>query len=49
MEGPLMRNSHIEIGPIAGSRGAEIGGVNVAQDLGQWRGWRNPAGTPRLG
>jgi taurine dioxygenase len=28
-----MRNSHIEISPIAGALGAEIGGVNVAQDL----------------
>jgi taurine dioxygenase len=28
-----MRNSHIEISPIAGALGAEIGGVDVAQDL----------------
>ena len=28
-----MRNSHIEISPIAGALGAEIGGVTVAQDL----------------
>ncbi|HET6605190.1 MAG TPA: TauD/TfdA family dioxygenase [Rhodopila sp.] len=28
-----MRNSHIEIAPIAGALGAEIGGVDVAQDL----------------
>ena len=28
-----MRNSHIEIQPIAGALGAEIGGVDVAQDL----------------
>jgi taurine dioxygenase len=28
-----MRNSHIEIQPIAGALGAEVGGVDVAQDL----------------
>ena len=28
-----MRNTHIEISPIAGALGAEIGGVDVAQDL----------------
>jgi taurine dioxygenase len=28
-----MRNSHVDIAPIAGALGAEIGGVNVAQDL----------------
>ena len=28
-----MRNSHIDTAPIAGALGAEIGGVNVAQDL----------------
>ena len=28
-----MRNSHIEISPIAGALGAEVGGVDVAQDL----------------
>jgi taurine dioxygenase len=28
-----MRNSHIEVMPIAGALGAEIGGVDVAQDL----------------
>lgn len=28
-----MRNSHIEIAPIAGALGAEISGVDVAQDL----------------
>jgi taurine dioxygenase len=28
-----MRNSHIEVLPIAGALGAEIGGVDVAQDL----------------
>ena len=28
-----MRNSHVEIFPIAGALGAEIGGVDVAQDL----------------
>jgi taurine dioxygenase len=28
-----MRNSHIQIQPIAGALGAEIGGVDVAQDL----------------
>jgi taurine dioxygenase len=28
-----MRNSHIEIQPIAGALGAEIGGVDVAEDL----------------
>lgn len=28
-----MRNSHIEVMPIAGALGAEIGGVNVAEDL----------------
>jgi len=28
-----MRNSHIEIAPIAGALGAEIGGVDVARDL----------------
>src|SRR3954447_2249475 len=32
-EEPPMRNSHIEISPIAGALGAEIGGVDVAQDL----------------
>src|SRR6185437_15422799 len=32
-EEPPMRNSHIEIAPIAGALGAEIGGVDVAQDL----------------
>ena len=28
-----MRNSHIEVHPIAGALGAEIGGVDVARDL----------------
>jgi len=28
-----MRNSHIEVLPIAGAPGAEVGGVDVAQDL----------------
>lgn len=28
-----MRNTHIEVSPIAGALGAEIGGVDVAQDL----------------
>jgi taurine dioxygenase len=28
-----MRNSHIEVHPIAGALGAEIGGVDVAEDL----------------
>ena len=28
-----MRNRHIEVSPIAGALGAEIGGVDVAQDL----------------
>ena len=28
-----MRNSHIAVAPIAGALGAEIGGVDVAQDL----------------
>ncbi|HEY5299385.1 MAG TPA: TauD/TfdA family dioxygenase, partial [Acetobacteraceae bacterium] len=28
-----MRNSHIDISPIAGALGAEVGGVDVAQDL----------------
>ena len=28
-----MRNSHSEVFPIAGALGAEIGGVDVAQDL----------------
>jgi taurine dioxygenase len=32
-EEPWMRNRHIEIAPIAGALGAEIGGVDVARDL----------------
>lgn len=28
-----MRNTHIEIAPIAGALGAELGGVDVARDL----------------
>ena len=42
-----MRNSQIEVRPIAGSIGAEIHGVDVSEDLDDRTDRRHPPGAAR--